>query len=119
MTGAATDKAGSGSATFTLERFEWGDEGRIELAGVWSGVPEQKFARPALLLDVDGKSRSLPAVMDHKPWTAQDGERWEPAFTWAGEPVGLEAARLRVAPGIELELPPLPLPAQEPSPAPL
>jgi len=119
LTGVTGQEAGSGSATFTLERFEWSDEGRIELAGVWNGVPGDTFARPALLMDVEGKSRRVAALMDHKPWSAQEGERWEAAFKWEEEPAAIESVRLRVASGIELELPPPVFAEEERAAAPL
>ena len=100
--GAATD-----AAVLEIDRFEWGESGRLELVGVWSGLRGRRFIRPTLVLEGgEDPVRRLLAVLDHKPWTAQDGEEWIAAFAWDGPPVKFASADLNVAPGLDLKLPP-------------
>jgi hypothetical protein len=95
-------------ARFELERVEWSSHGRLELAGRWFGVRGRRFVRPTLGLNQAGERRRLLALLDHKPWASQDGERWLAAFPWQGEPVGFDHVELAVAPGLEVALPPPP-----------
>jgi hypothetical protein len=94
------------SAVLEVERFEWTTPDRIELTGVWSGVRGRRFIRPTLVLFADGERRRLLALLEHKPWSADDGADWTAAFAWDGEPVKADRAELHVATGIDLELPP-------------
>ena len=95
-----------GAAVFELERFEWTAEGRLEVAGRWSVLRARRFVRPTLTLRGDGGTYRLLALLEHKPWAAEEGELWVAAFPWEGEPLAFEGANLAVASGIELELPP-------------
>ena len=96
----------AGAAVLEIERFEWAAPDRIELVGVWSGLRGRRFIRPTLVLEGEGAPKRLLAALEHKPWTADDGEEWVAAFAWDG-PVGkFESADLNVGSGIDLKLPP-------------
>src|SRR5919202_1109724 len=103
---------------FELERLDWPAPGRLEVAGRWYGVRGLRFVRPVLQVQAGSDLRRLLALLDHKPWQAQDDELWVAAFAWAGEPVELEVAELGVAPSVAVDLlePP---PREEPAPNPL
>ncbi len=45
------------------------------------------------------------ALLDHKPWPAEENITWIAAFTYRGDRDAITAARLEVAPDITLELP--------------
>jgi hypothetical protein len=95
-----------GAAIFELERFEWTAPDRLELTGVWTGLRARRFIRPTLVLETDAGRRRLLALLEHKPWSADDGADWIAAFAWTGEPAEVESAQLNVASGIDIELPP-------------
>jgi hypothetical protein len=102
----ATPDTTGGVAVFELERFGWVAPDRIELSGCWYGLRARRFVRPTLFLNgPDGERRRLLALLDHKPWAAEDGETWIAAFAWDGEPRAFEDAELAVATGIDMELP--------------
>ena len=94
------------SVTFAVERFGWVDDERLEVAGRWFGLRGQRFLRPTLDVEVDGRNRRLLALLEHKPWAADDGEEWVAAFGWQGEPIQLVSAELAVGPDLAIELPP-------------
>ena len=98
----ATAPAG---VSFEVDRFAWVD-GRLELTGRWYGIRGRRFLRPTLDVEVDGAPRRMLAVLEHKPWAADDGEEWVAAFDWTGEPVELAVAELAVAPELAVVLPP-------------
>jgi hypothetical protein len=83
---------------FALDSFEVGD-GRLVVAGRWYGVTGRRFVRP--VLQAHGQRR-LIALLDHKPWSAEEGVEWLAAFPDDGY-VG--PSRLQVAPDIAVELP--------------
>jgi hypothetical protein len=91
--------------SFEVERFAWAD-GRLEVIGRWYGIRGRRFLRPSLDVEVDGAPRRMLAVLEHKPWAAEDGEEWVAAFEWPGEPVEMAAAELAVAPELAVALPP-------------
>jgi hypothetical protein len=93
------------TVTFQVERFEWTAGDRLELVGRWFGLRGQRFLRPTLDVEVDGHSRRLLALLDHKPWVAGDGEEWVAAFAWDGDPIDFTEAELAVAPDLAVELP--------------
>ena len=78
---------------------------RLEIAGHWSGVRGRRFVRPVLWLHEGGGRRRLVAVLDHKPWAAQDGDPWVAAFPWDGGPFEPERAELEVGSDLVVELP--------------
>jgi hypothetical protein len=83
---------------FALDSFELAD-GRLVVAGRWYGVSGRRFVRP--VLQAPGQRRVI-AVLDHKPWSADEGAPWLAAFP--GD--GVEGpSRLQVAPDIAVELP--------------
>ncbi len=92
------------SVTFEVERFEWAADDRLELEGRWFGLRGRRFIRPTLDVQVDGTSRRLLALMEHKPWAALDGEDWLAAFAWEGDR-GDVAAELAVGSDMTFELP--------------
>ena len=90
--------------TFEVDRFGWTAADRLELAGRWRGVRGRRFLRPTLDVELDEGRRRLLALLEHKPWTALDGEEWVAAFKWEGDPVEM-AAELSVGPDLAVELP--------------
>jgi hypothetical protein len=91
--------------SFEVDRFAW-TEGRLELTGRWYGIRGRRFLRPTLDVEVDGRARRMLAVLEHKPWAADDGEEWVAAFDWDGEPADVAVAELAVAPELAVVLPP-------------
>jgi hypothetical protein len=107
----ATDPA------FVVERFA-ADGDRLEVAGHWRGLRGRRFVRPVLWLHQGESRRRLVAVLDHKPWAADDGEPWLAAFKWDGGELVAERAELEVGRELVVDLPlpggvaPEPLPAK-------
>src|SRR3954447_19936444 len=98
--------AASSEVDFKLERFERTGKDRIEISGRWFGLRGRRFVRPVLNLQAGGSRRRTIALLEHKPWAADDGQKWVAAFAWpdgAGEVTGAE---LEVGPGLVVELPP-------------
>jgi hypothetical protein len=94
------------AAVFEVERFGWTAPDRLELHGRWTGIRGVRFVRPTLTLRAaDGVRRAL-ALLEHKPWAAEDGVEWVAAFPWRGEAPEFESAELAVATDIEIALPP-------------
>jgi hypothetical protein len=62
--------------------------------------------RPTLVLKGESEPKRLLATLEHKPWSADEGEEWIAAFTWQGDIVKFESAEMNVGSGIDLELPP-------------
>jgi hypothetical protein len=105
--------AASSEVDFELERFERTREDRIEIAGRWYGLRGRRFVRPVLNLQLDGGVRRRAiALLEHKPWAADDGERWVAAFAWPAGAGEVEGAVLEVGPGLIVDLP---APGGEPS----
>ncbi len=89
---------------FQLDRFELTGEDRLEVSGRWFGVRGLRFVRPSLTVrTADGERTSL-ALLEHKPWAAEEGEEWLAAFPWSGESPNPEAAELAVAPSVVVAL---------------
>ena len=97
-------------ASFEVERFELGPDDRLEVHGRWSGVRGRRFMRPTLTAVAGGREHRLLAVLDHKPWMAEEGEAWLAAFPWSSDAGGPLESQLTVAPGVTV-----PLPAPSPS----
>lgn len=98
----------SGAISFAVDRLGQDENGRVELIGRWYGVRGRRFVRPALtvVLKTGGNARRALAVLDDKPWAAEDGEPWKAAF-----PVEIALARaanieLCVAPDITVSVGP-------------
>ena len=91
---------------FEVERVGWPSPDRLEVVGRWFGVRGRRFIRPTLYVEADGQPRRLLAVLDHKPWTVEDGQEWIAAFAWEGDPVDVAGSELTVGPGIAVELAP-------------
>ena len=67
--------AASSEVDFELQRFELSGAGRIEIAGRWFGLRGRRFVRPVLNLTMAGGGRRRAiALLEHKPWAANDGE---------------------------------------------
>ena len=93
--------AASTEVDFELERFERTGPDRIEIAGRWYGLRGRRFVRPVLNLRTGGGSRRRAiALLEHKPWAADDGEMWLAAFTWPKGAADIEGAELEVGPGL-------------------
>jgi hypothetical protein len=88
----------SGGIEFALDSFDVVDE-QLVVAGRWFGVTGRRFVRP--VLQAPGQRRVI-ALLDHKPWPADDGAPWLAAFPYDGY---RGRARLQVAPDIAVELP--------------
>jgi hypothetical protein len=91
--------------TFEVDRFEWGADDRLEVVGRWFGLRGHRFLRPTLDVEVGGERRRMLAVLDHKPWAAEEGEEWVAAFAWAGGRARLDDAELTVSPDLAVQLP--------------
>jgi hypothetical protein len=89
---------------FALTRLEVVDGGRLELEGTWTGVRGMRFVRPALVVHEDDRERTLLAVLEHKPWPAEDGHPWHAAFPWDGGDLDPARVELAVAPSIVVPL---------------
>ena len=115
----STPEVVSNGVTFEVERFEWVDGDRLEVTGRWYGLRGHRFVRPVLVVQgTDDEQRRLLAVLDHKPWAAEDGDEWIAAFPWEGEPLELTSAELAVAPSLAVDLPVPRVPGQGgPAPA--
>ena len=90
---------------FEVERFEWTQDDRLEVTGRWYGLRGHRFVRPVLEVQAGDEQRRMLALLEHKPWAADDGEEWIAAFPWEGVPVELTAAELAVAPSLSVDLP--------------
>jgi hypothetical protein len=98
--------AASSEVDFELERFERTGADRIEIAGRWFGLRGRRFVRPVLNLHIGGGSRRRAiALLEHKPWAADDGETWVAAFAWPQGAGAVESAVLEVGPGLIVDLP--------------
>src|SRR4051794_6396608 len=105
MTGGTTPvPERAGAASFELDRFELTSPDRLEVAGRWFGVRGLRFMRPALDLRSNGDRYRLLALLEHKPWAAEDGDEWVAAFPWDGDPPELTQAELAVGPSVAVEL---------------
>jgi hypothetical protein len=99
-----TTTEGAG-VTFHLERFEvHGD--RLEVEGRWFGVRGLRFVRPSLIIHAGHVRRSLLALLEHKPWAAEDGRPWTAVFPWDGGSADPKQAELAVAPSVVVALEP-------------
>jgi hypothetical protein len=94
-------------ASFEVEHFELDANACLEVRGRWFGVHGRRFMRPALTTVCDGREQRILAVLDHKPWNAEDGEIWHAAFPCSIDPAELARAELTVAPDVTVALPPL------------
>ena len=90
---------------FELDRFQWSDDDRLELEGRWFGVRGRRFVRPVLTVRVAGGRRRLLAVLEHKPWAADEGAAWIAAFPWEGSHEDVGDAELEVG-ALTVDLPP-------------
>src|SRR5215217_1894380 len=97
--------AASSEVDFELERFERTGEDRIEIAGRWYGLRGRRFVRPVLNLRSGGARRRSVALLEHKPWAADDGQPWLAAFAWPEDTGEVDGAELEVGPGLIVELP--------------
>ena len=78
---------------FVVERFAVAGD-RVEVAGHWRDVRGRRFVRPVLGLHTAASRQRLVAVLDHKPWAADDGEPWIAAFKWSGGKLAADRAEL-------------------------
>jgi len=97
---SATPWAQAGGLTFEVDRFDWAAPDRIEVVGRWYGLRGHRFMRPVLDVTAGDDRRRLLALLEHKPWVAQEGEEWVAAFPWKGEPLDFDDAELALAPSI-------------------
>ena len=101
---------------FEVERFAVAGD-RLEVAGSWRGIRGRRFVRPVLWLHQGESRRRLVAVLDHKPWAADDGDPWFAAFDWDGGKLHAERAELEVGRELVVDLPLPGAPAAKPRPA--
>jgi hypothetical protein len=78
--------------TFEVERFEWVADDRLEVVGRWFGLRGHRFLRPTLDVQAGGARHRMLALLEHKPWAAEEGEEWVAAFAWTGERTKLDDA---------------------------
>src|SRR5918992_885681 len=97
--------AASSEVDFELERFERTAEDRIEISGRWYGLRGRRFVRPVLNLNSGGSRRRAIALLEHKPWAAEDGQVWLAAFRWPEGAGEVSGAELEVGPGLLVDLP--------------
>jgi hypothetical protein len=90
---------------FELDRFQWADDDRLEVEGRWFGVRGRRFVRPVLTVQVAGGRRRLLAVLEHKPWNADEGAAWIAAFPWDGPRDDVGDGELEVG-ALTVDLPP-------------
>ena len=99
---------------FELDKFEVTDGDRLEVTGRWSGVRGLRFMRPSLTVRTEDGERSLLALLEHKPWAAEEGSDWTAAFPWQGGSPDPGQMELAVAPSVVVDLAPeLPKPARK------
>ena len=103
---SATPSTKAGGLTFEVDRFDWAAPDRIEVIGRWYGLRGHRFMRPVLDVSAGEDQRRLLALLEHKPWAAEEGEEWIAAFPWKGEPLDFDDAELALAPSIAVELDP-------------
>src|SRR5688572_28540575 len=97
--------AASSEVDSELERFERTAEDRIEISGRSYGLRGRRFVRPVLNLNAGGSRRRAIALLEHKPWAAEDGQVWLAAFRWPDGTGDVSGAELEVGPGLLVELP--------------
>ena len=90
---------------FELDRFQWSGEDRLVVEGRWFGVRGRRFVRPVLTVRVAGARRRLLALLEHKPWAADEGTAWIAAFPWDGPRDDVGDAELEVG-ALTVDLPP-------------
>ncbi len=90
---------------FEVDSFEWSAPDTLEVRGRWFGLRGHRFLRPTLDVQVAGQRRRMLAVLEHKPWAAEEGEEWIAAFLWTGPQARLEDAELTVSPDLAVQLP--------------
>jgi hypothetical protein len=61
--------------------------------------------RPVLTVQVAGRRKRLLALLEHKPWTADEGAEWIAAFPWDGPHADVGDAELEVG-ALTVDLPP-------------
>ncbi|HEX9482691.1 MAG TPA: hypothetical protein VF927_11370 [Solirubrobacteraceae bacterium] len=93
------------AASFEVERFELSGDSSLEVRGRWFGVRGRRFMRPALTAVTDGREQRMLAVLDHKPWVAEEGEPWRAVFPCESDPGAMDRAELTVAPDVTVPLP--------------
>ena len=102
---SAFDTVATEQTGFELERFQWSGADRLEVEGRWFGVRGRRFVRPVLTVQVRGRRRRLLAVLEHKPWQAEETESWIAAFPWEGSRDDVGEAELEVG-ALTVDLPP-------------
>ena len=107
----------SGEVVFEVDRFEWTEHDRLEVTGRWYGLRGHRFVRPVLTAEADDGPRRMLALLEHKPWAADDGEPWIAAFPWEGEPANIADVELAVAPSLAVDLPAPKAPGRRRKPA--
>ena len=102
---SAFDTVAPEQTGFELERFQWSGADRLEVEGRWFGVRGRRFVRPVLTVQVHGRRRRLLAMLEHKPWQAEETESWIAAFPWEGSRDDVGEAELEVG-ALTVDLPP-------------
>jgi len=90
---------------FELDRFQWSGDDRLEVEGRWFGVRGRRFVRPVLTVRIGGGRRRLLALLEHKPWNADEGATWIAAFPWDGPHDDVGEGELEVG-ALTVDLPP-------------
>jgi hypothetical protein len=102
---SAPDTLAPEQTGFELERFHWSGPDRLEVEGRWFGVRGRRFVRPVLTVQVRGRRRRLLAMLEHKPWQADEAASWIAAFPWEGPRDDVGEAELEVG-ALTVDLPP-------------
>jgi len=87
-------------ATFRLERFEWAEPDRLEIAGSFTGI-DAPSEPPTLVVHGTDGARRLTGVLG-EPASAEGP--WSAAFLWNEAPVPFESAELELGGGLSVEL---------------
>ena len=80
---------------FEVERFEWAAGDRLEVTGRWYGLRGHRFVRPVLVVQAGDEQRRMLALLEHKPWAADDGERVDRGLPLGGRAAGADRGRAR------------------------
>src|SRR5690242_5087542 len=90
---------------FELDSFELAAGDRLEVSGRWFGVRGRRFVRPTLTLVGEHRRLRSLADLEHKPWSATDGESWVASFPLDPGARAVKEVELAVAPDIAVSLP--------------
>ena len=93
-------------ATFELKRFAWGTPDRLEVSGVFGGLPDTPAeASPVLVVKAGDTVHRLPAIPESLDGPPADGRPWQAQFAWQDPPFAFAGAELRIGEELAVDLP--------------